>query len=138
MNALIGTAEMNGTVAKVGEYMRAGDDDPNVRVIVLTGVGKGFCSGANLGQKAPPEVTGEDFPGARGAHEGPDAARQHFFHGFTDPHRDISLIRKPSLALIKGPAVGSGMDRALHRDSRIACARPGAIGYPNHSHYTKT
>ena len=28
MNALIGTAEENGTVAKVGEYMRAGDDDP--------------------------------------------------------------------------------------------------------------
>ena len=41
MNALVGTAEENGTVAKVGEYMRAGDDDPNVRVIVLTGVGRG-------------------------------------------------------------------------------------------------
>ena len=30
MNALIGSSEENGTVAKVGEYMRAGDDDPNV------------------------------------------------------------------------------------------------------------
>ena len=38
MNGLVGTAEENGTVAKVGEYMRAGDDDPDIRVIVLTGV----------------------------------------------------------------------------------------------------
>ena len=42
MNALIGSAEESGTVAKVGEYMRAGDDDPNIRVIVLTGVGRGI------------------------------------------------------------------------------------------------
>ena len=42
LNALVGTAEENSTVAKVGEYMRAGDDDPNIRVIVLTGVGRGI------------------------------------------------------------------------------------------------
>ena len=34
LNAVIGGSERNGTLAKVGEYMRAGDDDPNIRVIV--------------------------------------------------------------------------------------------------------
>ncbi len=131
MNALVGTSEMNGTVAKVGEYMRAADDDPDVRVIVLTGVGRGFCSGANLGSSGAADDLGPDFPGSRGSHEGPDAARQHFFHGFTNLHRDISLIRKPTIAMINGAAVGSGMDMALHCDVRIGCDKTRFVAYHN-------
>lgn len=131
MNALVGSSEENGTVAKVGEYMRAGDDDPDVRVIVLTGVGRGFCSGANLGSRASPDITGQNFPGNRGPHEGPDSARQHFFHGFTALHRDISLIRKPTIAMINGAAVGSGMDMALHCDIRIGCEWSKFVAYHN-------
>ena len=131
LNALVGTAEESGTVAKVGEYMRAGDDDPNIRVIVLTGVGRGFCSGANLGSSAAADEAGPNFPGNRGPHDGIDATRQHFFHGFTQLHRDISLIRKPTIAMINGPAVGSGMDMALHCDIRIGCEKTRFIGYHN-------
>ncbi len=129
LNALVGTAEENGTVAKVGEYMRAGDDDPNVRVIVLTGVGRAFCAGANLGSRT--EDAGENFPGNRGSHEGLDATRQHFFHGFTQLHLDIAKIRKPTIAMINGPAVGSGMDMALHCDIRIGCEHTRFIAYHN-------
>ena len=53
-NALMGNSQERSTVAKVGEYMRAADDDPDVRVIVLTGEGQGFCSGADT----PGELTG--------------------------------------------------------------------------------
>ena len=131
MNALYGTAEALGTVAKVGEYMRAGDDDPDVRVIVLTGVGRGFCSGADLKSRPSPEEIGPAIEGGRGSHEGPDAARQHFYHGFTKLHRDISIIRKPTIAMINGAAVGSGMDMALHCDIRIGCERTRFIAYHN-------
>ncbi len=129
MNALYGTAEALGTVAKVGEYMRAGDDDPDVRVIVLTGVGRGFCSGADLKTRPSKDEVGPSVDGARGSHEGPDAARQHFYHGFTKLHRDISIIRKPTIAMINGAAVGSGMDMALHCDIRIGCEATRFIGY---------
>jgi 2-(1,2-epoxy-1,2-dihydrophenyl)acetyl-CoA isomerase len=129
MNALIGTAEENATVAKVGEYMRSGDDDPNVRVIVLTGVGRGFCSGADMKGDIPDAVKGENFIGNRNILEGPDASREHFIHGFTKLHRDISLIRKPTIAMVNGPAVGSGMDMALHCDIRVGCEHTRFIGY---------
>ncbi len=129
MNALIGSSEENGTVAKVGEYMRAGDDDPNVRVIVLTGVGRGFCSGADMRRDTPAELKGENFVGNRNIPEGGDAARERFFHGFTKLHRDISLIRKPTIAMINGPAVGAGMDMALHCDIRIGCENTRFVGY---------
>ena len=131
LNALMGSAEENGTVAKVGEYMRAGDDDPNIRVIVLTGVGRVFCAGADLRSRAPSDVTGPNISGNRGSHEGPDAARQHFYHGFTQLHRDISLIRKPTIAMINGPAVGSGMDMALHCDVRMGCEKTRFVAYHN-------
>ena len=128
MNALVGTAEENSTVAKVGEYMRAADDDPDIRVIVLTGVGRGFCSGADL-KSRPAQEIGPNVEGARGSHDGPDAMRQHFYHGFTKLHRDISIIRKPTIAMINGAAVGSGMDMALHCDIRIGCEKTRFIGY---------
>ena len=129
MNALIGSSEENSTVAKVGEYMRAGDDDPDIRVIVLTGVGRGFCSGADMRRDTPDELKGENFIGNRSSHEGPDASREHFFHGFTKLHRDISQVRKPTIAMINGPAVGSGMDMALHCDIRLGCENTRFIGY---------
>lgn len=129
LNSLVGRAEENGTVAKVGEYMRAGDDDPNVRVIVLTGVGRGFCSGVNMRGNDSEEMTGERFPGNRGSLEGPDEARSSFFHGFTKLHRDISLVRKPTIAMINGPAVGSGMDMALQCDIRLGCEKTRFMGY---------
>jgi len=129
MNALIGSSEENGTVAKVGEYMRAGDDDPDIRVIVLTGLGRGFCSGADMRRDTPDDIKGENFIGNRSEREGPDSAREHFFHGFTKLHRDISQVRKPTIAMINGPAVGSGMDMALHCDIRIGCENTRFIGY---------
>ena len=131
LNALYGRSEPVGTVAKVGEYMRAADDDPDIRVIVLTGVGRAFCAGADLKNVLSEEEIGPKIAGARTSQIGPDGSRQYFFHAFTKLHRDISLVRKPTIAMVNGPAVGSGMDMALHCDIRVGCDRTRFIGYHN-------
>ncbi len=128
MNAIVGNSQERSTVSKVGEYMRAGDDDPSVRVIVLTGVGRAFCAGADQ-RRDGGEDPGDNLVGNRSPREGSDASRQGFFHGFTKIHRDISLIRKPPLAMINGPAAGSGMDMALHCDIRIGSENTRFITY---------
>ena len=61
--------------------------------------------------------------------EGPDASRQGFFHGLTKLHRDISTNRKPTIAMVNGPAVGSGMDMALQCDIRVGCENTRFVAY---------
>ena len=129
MNALFFSSEENATLTKLGEYMRAGDDDPDIRLMVLTGVGRGFCSGADLKRDPTSELKGDRLPGNRNIIEGVDFQRQSFIHGFTKLHRDLSQVRKPTIAMINGPAVGAGMDISLHCDIRIGCEKTRFIGY---------
>lgn len=131
LNALYGRSEPVGTVAKVGEYMRAADDDPDVRVIVLTGVGRAFCAGVDLKNRLSEDEVGPKIAGARASEVGADGTRQYFYHAFTKLHFDLSKIRKPTIAMINGPAVGSGMDMALHCDIRMGCEKSRFIGYQN-------
>lgn len=130
MNATLGTAQERSTASKVVEYMRFGDDDPNIRVIVLTGVGRGFCAGNDAFGPREGEDFGEFLPGNRTPREdNPDGERQSFFHGYTKVIREISLIRKPTIAMVNGPAAGSGMDMATQCDIRIGCENSRFITY---------
>jgi enoyl-CoA hydratase/carnithine racemase len=121
LNALYGLSEVESTMAKVGEYMRAGDADPEIRVIVLTGVGKAFCAGADMKAEAIERLSD---PGI-------DGTRQYFSEHFTPLFRDISMIRKPTIAMINGAAVGAGLDMALHCDIRLGCENTRFFTYQN-------
>lgn len=90
--------------------------DPAVRVIVVTGAGRGFCAGADADALAPMTSTGRydagvrEEPGGSGTHE----------RGFAWQLR----LAKPVLAAINGPVAGVGLVLALFCDLRFAV--PGA------------
>jgi len=88
---------------------RAAGDDA-VRAVILTGAGRGFCSGADL--------KGGFDPGPDGKPDLGTALRERY-------HPVILAIRhmpKPVLAAVNGPAVGVGLSLALTCDLVVAKA----------------
>ncbi len=90
--------------------------DPAVRCVVVTGAGKGFCSGQDL----------REFSDVAGTVA--DALE-------TSYHPSVRLVRslpKPVLAALNGPAAGAGLSFSLACDVRVASDTatlvPGFVG----------
>jgi enoyl-CoA hydratase/carnithine racemase len=115
------TAPMQASV-KRAIVEAAGDD--NVRVIVVTGAGRGFCAGADMGnlQQIRPEKWNEREL-ARADHTvevpksdlGPDVSA-HYGGRFGY----VMSVRKPVIAAINGPCAGIGLVFTLYCDMRFA------------------
>jgi len=84
------------------------DKDDEVRVLIFTGAGRGYCAGAELSDGG-----GSAF---------------NYDRGSIDEHRDgggilnlrIFEMKKPVIAAINGPAVGVGATMTLPMDIRLA------------------
>jgi enoyl-CoA hydratase/carnithine racemase len=100
--------------AEVKAAMRAASGDPQVRVIVLTGAGRGFCAGADMSalqgiQSGERRERAPEEPFDRHAHQ-----------SFQRTHSYFPSVPKPIIAAVNGPCAGLGMVIALYADMRFA------------------
>jgi enoyl-CoA hydratase/carnithine racemase len=100
------------------EAFERADDDDDVRAIVVTGKGRGFCAGADLG------AGGETFDW-RSRQTSDEIPRD----GGGRVALRIYESTKPVIAAINGPAVGVGITMTLPMDVRLAAddARMGFV-----------
>jgi enoyl-CoA hydratase/carnithine racemase len=90
--------------------------DDEVRVIILTGAGRGFCAGADLGGLS--HVSSGAAAGGQSPHKEPD-----FLDARPDYRGRVSYfaaVPKPVIAAVNGPCAGIGMVAALFCDIRFA------------------
>ncbi|MCU1400751.1 MAG: putative enoyl-CoA hydratase [Acidimicrobiales bacterium] len=101
----------NRMMHEIIEAFDESDADDDVRAVIVTGAGRGFCAGADL-----------------------SAGGETFAHGGSDVQTDVGVPRdggglvslrifaslKPVIGAINGPAVGVGVTMTLPMDIRIA------------------
>ena len=98
-------------LAQFSQVLVECDRDTNVRVVLITGAGRGFCAGLDLQEASQ----GTGIGGSSGA-----AAATSKFDLRDAPPTVLHNLDKPTICALNGGAAGYGMDLALGCDIRIA------------------
>jgi len=95
---------------EVRAAMLEADKTDNVRAIVLTGAGRGFCAGADMSllQNIVDQGSGHKI------------AQTHSTGDFAQKYSYFPALSKPVIAAINGPVVGLGLILTLYCDFRFA------------------
>jgi enoyl-CoA hydratase/carnithine racemase len=92
------------------ERLDDAEADPNVRAIVLTGSGRAFCAGADMGDLTTISAATVDAAADTDVGKLVGARHPHF----------VMTMRKPVIAAINGACAGMGLTMALACDVRFA------------------
>ncbi|MFB1295306.1 enoyl-CoA hydratase/isomerase family protein [Mycobacterium sp. pW049] len=98
-------------VEELHDALDAAGNDNTVRVVVLTGAGRGFCSGLDLSAPNPDEAGGgTEFP----------RSGMRWQERIADLTAKIHRLRQPVIAAVNGVAYGGGLGIAAACDIRVA------------------
>lgn len=92
---------------RIGDAVETLGADSEVRVLIVTGAGRGFCAGADVGYLRELVETGNETDFERLLRAGERVVRA------------IRELPKPVIAAVNGPAAGGGANLALACDLRI-------------------
>ena len=88
-------------------FLTRAEDDPSIRVIVITGEGKGFCGGGDVVHMSNIHKTQDVADFAR------------ILDAVNAAALKLHTLRKPTIAMVNGPAAGGGANVALACDIRV-------------------
>ncbi|MGT2428926.1 enoyl-CoA hydratase-related protein [Cupriavidus basilensis] len=113
--------------AELRQAMEEVDRDNTVRVVVLTGAGRGFCAGMDIDELEilpPGDIRAAQWMRPFDMNRRPDYQTRYGY---------FPAMRKPVIAAINGAAAGLGLVFALYSDIRFASdkARRSARPLPN-------
>jgi 2-(1,2-epoxy-1,2-dihydrophenyl)acetyl-CoA isomerase len=96
-------------LAELNETFKNAERDPSVRAILLTGAGRGFCAGQDLGIARDRQGEAGEF-----------SFREHLERTYNPLILRMRQMGKPIVGAINGVAAGAGMSIAMACDFRIA------------------
>jgi len=108
-------------MGKLLEVLDLAANDPTVRVVVITGKGKGFCSGADLrGLPDEPSDGGADTDASSPSPDPSSWVARAMDDYYNPAVRRLASMPVPTVARINGVAAGGGLGLALGCDISIA------------------
>ena len=106
MNTISGTM-----LSQLAAALKEADEDAGVRAVILTGAGRAFCAGLDLGGQMSVEKTDTNITSSAGSSPTLDIS--------SSPPMVLHEMDTPTVCALNGAAAGYGMDLALGCDIRL-------------------